>query len=160
MRIDEVIAAVKGYCLGISPWTGEQIDEATTRDKVTYGTTEKECTGVVTCIWPTVDIVRQAMRCDANLIISHEALFWSHGDHQDVIGGTRAYAEKKALRKRSVKKERPFLKEFEMAVNANSQVKVKAKSESSGGVKVELKLPKETDAEKLLSKLAELLTEK
>ena len=69
-------------------------------------------------------------------------------------------AEKKALRKRSVKKERPFLKEFEMAVNANSQVKVKAKSESSGGVKVELKLPKETDAEKLLSKLAELLTEK
>ena len=97
MRIDEVISAVKGYCLGISPWTGEPIDEATTRDKVTYGTTEKECTGIVTCIWPTADIVRQAMRCDANLIISHEALFWNHGDHQDVIGGTRAYAEKKAL---------------------------------------------------------------
>ena len=37
MRIDEVISAVKGYCLGISPWTGEPIDEATTRDKVTYG---------------------------------------------------------------------------------------------------------------------------
>ncbi|WP_443741791.1 Nif3-like dinuclear metal center hexameric protein [Tractidigestivibacter sp.] len=97
MRIDEVISAVKGYCLGISPWTGEPIDEATTRDKVTYGTTEKECTGIVTCIWPTADTVRQAMRCDANLIISHEALFWNHGDHQDVIGGTRAYAEKKAL---------------------------------------------------------------
>lgn len=50
MRIDEVIVAVKGYCLGISPWTGELIDEATTRDKITYGTTEKECTGIVTCI--------------------------------------------------------------------------------------------------------------
>ena len=75
MRIDEVISAVKGYCLGISPWTGEPIDEATTRDKVTYGTTEKECTGIVTCIWPTADIVRQAMRCDANLIISHEVFF-------------------------------------------------------------------------------------
>lgn len=69
-------------------------------------------------------------------------------------------AEKKALRKRSVKKERPFLKEFEMAVNANSQVKVKAKSESSGGVRVELKMPKGVDTEKLLTRLAQLLTEK
>lgn len=97
MRIDEVISAVKGYCLGISPWTGEPIDEATTRDKVTYGTTEKECTGIVTCIWPTAEIIRAAMGCGANLIISHEALFWNHGDHRDVIGGTKAYAEKKAL---------------------------------------------------------------
>lgn len=97
MRIDEVIAAVKGYCQGISPWTGEPIDEVTTRDKVTYGVTDKECTGIVTCIWPTVDIIRQAKHSGANLIISHEALFWNHGDHQDVIGGTRAYDEKKSL---------------------------------------------------------------
>ena len=67
-------------------------------------------------------------------------------------------SEKQNIRKRSVKKERPFLKEFEMAVNAASEVKVKAKSDNSGGVKVELKLPKETDAEKLLAKIAELLT--
>ena len=66
-------------------------------------------------------------------------------------------ADKQALRKRSVKKERPFLKEFEMAVNANSDVKVKARSDSNGGVRVEPKLPKETDAEVLLGKLAELL---
>lgn len=97
MRIDEVIAAVKGYCSGISPWTGLPIDDTTTRDKVTYGTTEKECTGIVTCIWPTADIVRQATRCGANLIISHEALFWNHGDRQEVISNTRAYSEKKAL---------------------------------------------------------------
>ena len=65
--------------------------------------------------------------------------------------------DRQAIRKRSVKKERPFLKEFEMAVNANSDVKVKAKSDSSGGVRVELKVPKETDAEELLKKLAEIL---
>lgn len=70
----------------------------------------------------------------------------------------QADADRETLRKGSVKKERPFLKEFEMAVNTNSEVKVKAKSDSSGGVKVELRLPKEADAEKLLSKLAELLT--
>lgn len=97
MRISEVIAAVKGYCLGISPWTGEPIEETTTRDKVTYGTTDRDCTGIVTCIWPTADVIRQAMNHGANLIISHEALFWNHGDHQDVIGGTRAYDEKKSL---------------------------------------------------------------
>ena len=67
--------------------------------------------------------------------------------------------DRQAIRKRSVKKERPFLKEFEMAVNANSDVKVKAKSDSSGGVKVELRLPKETDAEVLLGKLAQLLAD-
>lgn len=66
-------------------------------------------------------------------------------------------ADMQNLRKRSVKKERPFLKEFEMAVNANSDVKVKARSDSSGGVRVELKLPKETDAEAFLGRLAELL---
>lgn len=68
-------------------------------------------------------------------------------------------SDRQAIRKRSVKKERPFLKEFEMAVNANSDVKVKAKSDSSGGVKVELRLPKETDAEVLLGKLAQLLAD-
>ena len=66
-------------------------------------------------------------------------------------------SDMQTIRKRSVKKERPFLKEFEMAVNANSDVKVKARSDNSGGVKVELKLPKEIDAEMLLGKLAELL---
>lgn len=68
-------------------------------------------------------------------------------------------ADRQTLRKGSVKKERPFLKEFEMAVNAGSDVKVKARSDSSGGVRVELKLPKEADAEKLLSRLAKILTE-
>lgn len=68
-------------------------------------------------------------------------------------------ADRQTLRKGSVKKERPFLKEFEMAVNAGSNVKVKARSDSSGGVRVELKLPKEADAEKLLSRLAKILTE-
>ena len=66
-------------------------------------------------------------------------------------------ADRRNIRKRSLKMERPFLKEFEMAVNANSDVKVKARSDSSGGVRVELRLPKETDAEQLLGRLAQML---
>lgn len=65
----------------------------------------------------------------------------------------------KSIRSGSVKKERPFLREFEFAVNNSSNVKVKAKPDSKGGVTLNLKLPKETDTEKLLAKLADILKE-
>lgn len=63
----------------------------------------------------------------------------------------------RSIKKGSVKKERPFLREFEYAVNNSSNIKVRTKSDSSGGVSVNLKLPKETDVQQLLSKLADLL---
>ncbi len=97
MLISEAIQHVKDYCVGIDSFTGKPIDEATTRDKVLYGDTAQECTGIVTCIWPTVDIIRKARELGANCIISHEAIFWNHGDHQDVVGGTVAFAAKKEL---------------------------------------------------------------
>lgn len=65
----------------------------------------------------------------------------------------------KSIRNSSVKKERPFLREFEFAVNQSSNVKVKAKSDTKGGVSLNMKLPKETDMEQLLSKLADILKE-
>ena len=71
----------------------------TTRDQVTFGddSLEDACTGVVTCIWPTVEIVRRARELGANLIISHEAIFWNHGDHRDVVAGNSAFLAKIAL---------------------------------------------------------------
>ena len=68
-------------------------------------------------------------------------------------------AERRSMRKNSVKKDRPFLYEFMMSVNVLSQYEVKAKEDRDGGVKVELKIPKEADAEQILSKLADFLTE-
>lgn len=65
----------------------------------------------------------------------------------------------KSIRSSSVKKERPFLREFEFAVNNVSNVKVKAKPDAKGGVSLNLKLPKETDMEPLLAKLADILKE-
>lgn len=99
MRVAEVIQAVKGYCSGVSFDSGEPIDEATTRDRVTYGAgrLDEECTGVVTCLWPTVDVICAARRIGANLIICHEALFWNHGDHQDLISGNATYLAKRGL---------------------------------------------------------------
>ena len=81
MLISEVIQNVKDYCKG--SWLGQKIDDDKTRDKVLYGPTDKECTGIVTTIYATPDVIRKAHELGANLIIAHEALFWNHGDHQE-----------------------------------------------------------------------------
>ena len=81
MLISEVIQSVKDYCKG--SWLGQKIDDDKTRDKVLYGPTDKECTGIVTTIYATPDVIRKAHELGANLIIAHEALFWNHGDHQE-----------------------------------------------------------------------------
>lgn len=97
MLISEVIQRVKDYCGGTDFATGKPIEDATTRDQVTYGDADQECTGIVTCLWATADVIRRAQELGANLIIPHEALFWNHGDHQDVIADNKTYQAKKAL---------------------------------------------------------------
>lgn len=78
MKIYEVIKKIKKYYKG---WG--QIDEEHTRDKVLYGKTDQECTGIVTTCWASAEVIRKAYERGANLIICHEALFWNHGDHMD-----------------------------------------------------------------------------
>ena len=99
MLIREAIENIKAYCDGIDFMTGKPIEDATTRDKVTYGEThlDEECTGIVTCIWPTANIVKRARELGANLIVPHEALFWNHGDHQDAISHNKTYLAKRNL---------------------------------------------------------------
>lgn len=99
LKIAGAIARVKAFCRGIDAWTGKAIDDATTRDQVTYGKEHlaEECTGIVCCLWATADIIREASKRDANLIICHEALFWNHGDRQDVLLGNDVFAAKKEL---------------------------------------------------------------
>ncbi len=84
MQISEVIDRIKNYHDGkeIDP-DGNEITESTTRDKVLFGDVHQECTGIVTSAWASVDVIKQAIKLGANLIISHEAIFWNHGDHQD-----------------------------------------------------------------------------
>lgn len=97
MLISDIIQRTKDYCEGTDIFSGKPIDDATTRDQVLYGSVDQECTGVVTCIWPTADVIRHARDLGANLIVSHEAIFWNHGDHQDVVAGNSAFVAKKAL---------------------------------------------------------------
>ena len=95
MLISEVIQKVKNYCQGA--WRGIPIKEETTRDKVLYGETDRECTGIVTTIYASIEVIRKAHELGANLIVSHEACFWNHGDHTDWLQDNTAFQKKREL---------------------------------------------------------------
>ena len=92
MKISEVIEIVKKNCGG---WG--KIDDSTARYKVLYGETDKECTGIVTTIYPSINVIKKAHQLGANLIISHEACFWNHGDHTDWLYDNNTFQYKKQL---------------------------------------------------------------
>ena len=95
MKISEVIELIKSHHYD-EVWGGK-IDPATTRDKVLYGDIDQECTGIVTCIYPAIDVIQKAIALHANLIIPHESLFWNHGDHTDWLQDDRTFQAKKRL---------------------------------------------------------------
>lgn len=86
MKIQEVINCIKQYHKGTVD--GNAIDEQTTRDQILYGDPHQECTGIVTTCWATADVLTKAAQMGANLVITHEALFWNHGDHIDWLKET------------------------------------------------------------------------
>ena len=82
MKISEAIAKIKAYHKGTG-FNGEPINEEKTRDKVLFGSPDQELKGIVTTCYASVEVIQKAIDVGANLIISHEALFWNHGDHTD-----------------------------------------------------------------------------
>jgi len=97
MKIAEVITRVKQYHRGI--FKGQKIDENTTRDQILYGDASLECTGIVTTIYASPEVIKKAAEKGANLIICHEACFWNHGDHTDWLRdtGNTAFSKKTKL---------------------------------------------------------------
>lgn len=95
MKISEAIQIIKNYHQGIS--RGAPIVDATSRDQVLYGDPERELTGIVTTCYASVDVIRRAKELGANLVISHEALFWNHGDHIDWLRENKTFRAKTAL---------------------------------------------------------------
>jgi len=95
MKIADVITAIKKYHRGT--FRGKAIDESVTRDRVLYGDPDRACTGIVTTCFASVRVIKEAAERGANLIISHEALFWNHGDHTDWLADNTVFQDKKAL---------------------------------------------------------------
>lgn len=96
MKITQVIEQIKHYHKGTDPH-GLPIDPVKTRDQILYGNTDAECTGIVTCIYASIEVIEQARKSGANLIVCHEALFWNHGDHTDWLADDPVFRKKKAL---------------------------------------------------------------
>ena len=89
MKISEVISRISKY--------HPQIDESHTCDTVKCGDPEQVCTGIVTTVYASVEVIRKAAALNANLIICHEPLFYSHEDTVDWLKGNTVYEEKAAL---------------------------------------------------------------
>lgn len=89
MKISEVIEKIK-RCHA-------PIDEAHTCDSIKFGDADQECTGIVSTVCATVDVIRQTAALGANLIVCHEPLFYAHDDSQDWLKGNSAYEQKAEL---------------------------------------------------------------
>ena len=73
--IDTIIAAVPG---------GPPPD---TVDTVKIGDPTQPLTGIVTTFLATVEVIEQAAQLGANLIITHEPIFYNHRDETDWLAG-------------------------------------------------------------------------
>jgi len=83
--IDSIIGAVPG-----APF-------AKTVDKVTLGDTSQPIRGIVTTFLATHEIIEQVAKSSANLIISHETVFYNHIDEIDWLYHNAVYQNKRRL---------------------------------------------------------------
>lgn len=97
MKISELIEVIKNYHKG--DVDGVTIDDETTRDQILYGDPNVDCTGIITTCWATIEVIKEAIKKNANFIICHEALFWNHADKQDwlIENKNQVYFEKRKL---------------------------------------------------------------
>ncbi len=90
MKINEVIKRIVEYHPPLN-------SDRPTCDTVKCGDPEQECTGIVVCCFPSVEVIRQAVKLGANMIIAHEPLFWSNEEDNTWLEKSPVYQEKKRL---------------------------------------------------------------
>lgn len=91
MKITEVIERIRA---------SHEPQEESTCDVVKCGDPEQECTGILVTCFASVDVIREAIKRHANLIVVHEPLFWNHEDETHWITESKVFREKMALLKR------------------------------------------------------------
>ena len=92
MKIKEVIDRILAYHPDLGP-------EYHGCDDYKSGDPDIECTGIVTAISPTIDVIRETIRLGANLLIVHEPTFYTSADEAGWFESfpNSVYEEKKAL---------------------------------------------------------------
>ena len=89
MKVQELIDRIIAKC-GVEP-----LDR--TCDQVIEGDPQTEITGIVTTFMATVDVIREAYRVGANLIITHEPTYFTGDDERDWLAQDPVYFEKRQL---------------------------------------------------------------
>jgi len=73
---------------------------ATTVDQLRSGSPDQEVTGIVTTMFPTLEVIEKTAKAGANLIIAHETPFYNNQDETDWLQQDDAYRYKVALLKK------------------------------------------------------------
>lgn len=70
---------------------------AKTVDQLRSGSPDQEVSGIVTTMFPTVEVIEKTARAGANLIIAHETPFYNNDDQTEWLRQDDAYQYKMAL---------------------------------------------------------------
>jgi len=70
-----------------------------TVDTLKSGSAGQQVTGIVTTMFATVDIIKQAAKLKANFIIAHEPTFYNHTDDTNWVAGNKVVKAKQDLLK-------------------------------------------------------------
>lgn len=68
-----------------------------TVDTIKSGNADNKVTAIVSTMFATVSVIRQAVKLNANLIIAHEPTFYNHTDDKKWAGENKVVTEKDAL---------------------------------------------------------------
>lgn len=68
-----------------------------TVDHLRSGSMDQVVTGIVTTMFPTLEVIEQAAKMGANLIVAHETLYYNHQDETDWLEEDEVFHYKKAL---------------------------------------------------------------
>ncbi|WP_242617376.1 Nif3-like dinuclear metal center hexameric protein [Cecembia calidifontis] len=68
-----------------------------TVDQLRSGSMDKVATGIVTTMFPTLEVVEKTAKIGANLIVAHETLYYNHQDETDWLEEDEVFQYKKAL---------------------------------------------------------------
>src|SRR5688572_3780908 len=68
-----------------------------TVDTLKSGTPDQKVSGIVTTMFPTVDVIKKAISLNANFIIAHEPSFYNHADDINWVTGNNVLKQKMEL---------------------------------------------------------------
>jgi putative NIF3 family GTP cyclohydrolase 1 type 2 len=66
-----------------------------TVDIIKTGDPETKVTGIIVCMFATMDVLKKAVEMNCNLIIAHEPLFYNHLDETKLFINDQVYLQKK-----------------------------------------------------------------